>query len=98
MNESKILLRYNCRSIQEGSFEPKLWKRLNQSHENCSSVALVNCNIQEARNRTSGDYEIVASSRTEVTESECQFEIDASEDNEQVTVDELCQLAPDNFQ
>ena len=49
------------------SFEPKLWKRLNQSHENCSTVALVNCNIQEARNRTSGDYEIVAS---EVTESE----------------------------
>ena len=28
--------------------------------ENSSSVALVNCNIQEARNKTGGDYEIVA--------------------------------------
>ena len=62
--------------------------------ENSSSVALVNCNIQEARNKTGGDYEIVASSRTEVTESEHRFEIDASEDEDQVTVDELCQLAP----
>ena len=77
------------------SFEPKLWKRLNQSHENCSTVALVNCNIQEARNRTSGDYEIVASSRTEVTESERQFEI-ASQEDEQTTIDELCQLAPNS--
>ena len=30
-------------------------------------------------------------------QSERQFEIDASEDNEQVTVDKLCQLAPDSI-
>ena len=101
MKESKTKVKYfrgtiadQSKKVSVVSFEPKLWKRLNQSHENCSSVALVNCNIQEARNKTSGDYEIVASSQTEVTESERQFEIDASEDEDQVTVDKLCQLAP----
>ena len=104
MKESKTKVKYFRGTIADQSmkvpvvsFEPKLWKRLNQSHENCSSVALVNCNIQEARNKTSGDYEIVASSRTEVTESERQFEIDASEDEDQVTVDKLCQLAPNSI-
>ena len=82
MKESKTKVKYfrgtiadQSKKVSVVSFEPKLWKRLNQSHENCSSVALVNCNIQEARNKTSGDYEIVVSSQTEVTESECQFEI-----------------------
>ena len=104
MKESKTKVKYfrgtiadQSKKVPVVSFEPKLWKRLNQSHENCSSVALVNCNIQEARNKTSGDYEIVASSRTEVTESERQFEIDASEDEDQVTVDKLCQLAPNSI-
>ena len=45
------------------SLEPKLWNRLNQSYENCSRVALVNCNIQKARNRTSGDYELLCRRR-----------------------------------
>ena len=104
MKESKTKVKYfrgtiadQSKKVSVVSFEPKLWKRLNQSHENCSSVALVNCNIQEARNKTSGDYEIVASSQTEVTESERQFEIDASEDEDQVTVDKLCQLAPNSI-
>ena len=104
MKESKTKVKYfrgtiadQSKKVPVVSFEPKLWKRLNQSHENCSSVELVNCNIQEARNKTSGDYEIVASSRTEVTESERQFEIDASEDEDQVTVDKLCQLAPNSI-
>ena len=103
VKESKTKVKYfrgtiadQSKKVPVVSFEPKLWKRLNQSHENCSTVALVNCNIQEARNRSSGDYEIVASSRTEVTESERQFEI-ASEEDEQTTMDELCQLAPNSI-
>ena len=103
VKESKTKVKYfrgtiadQSKKVPVVSFEPKLWKRLNQSHESCSTVALVNCNIQEARNRTSGDYEIVASSRTEVTESECQFEI-ASEEDEQTTMDELGQLAPNSI-
>ena len=74
VKESKTKVKYfqgtiadQSKKVPVVSFEPKLWKRLNQSHENCSTVALVNSNVQEARNRTCGDYEIVASSRTEVT-------------------------------
>ena len=40
---------------------------------------------------------IVMLSQTEVNESECQFEIDVSEDDKKMTVDELCQLAPNSL-
>ena len=38
------------------SFDPKLWPNMEQSKEDHSSIALVNCDIQKAKKRGRADF------------------------------------------
>ena len=61
------------------SFDPKLWPNMEQSKEDHSSIALVNCDIQKARKRGRADfseYEIVAGMQTTIQKSPKKFKIE----------------------
>ena len=60
------------------SFDPKLSPNMEQSKEDHSSIALVNCDIQKAKERGRADfseYEIVAGMHTTIQKSPKKFKI-----------------------
>ena len=69
----------NKKVVRMVSFDPKLWPNMEQSKEDHSSIALVNCDIQKAKKRGRADfseYEVVAGMQTTIQKSPKKFKIE----------------------